>query len=182
MSSKKVLAKLETLDSNGVASLLCALKPRLYLPLPQVLSSSNEPNFSTSCNCTHFVVTCTIANMATTSTHTESILEHLFNHFALPVRLPGRQDSMSVKLQCAILDRAIYASRELARLTAGRMHNPWERVRLLLQTCKSANDDGRLSKASLLSAFRQLQDKDTDLLILHVTAQNAGLLMRRYYQ
>lgn len=50
-------------------------------------------------------------------------------------------------------------------------------LRISLEQCKVLNDDGRLNKQSLLEAFGNLTGNE--LLILHVTKQNAGVLIWR---
>jgi hypothetical protein len=99
----------------------------------------------------------------------------VYSHLVLPPRLPGRQDAKLIQIGNDLLERLIKATRLLASLS--NQNGQWECLRRALQTCKVVNEGGKLNKASLLSTFRDL--KDNDFLILHVTEQNAGLLVRR---
>jgi hypothetical protein len=99
----------------------------------------------------------------------------VYNHLVLPPRLPGHQDAKLIQIGNDLLERLIKATRLLASLP--NQNGRWECLRRALQTCKVVNEGGKLNKASLLSAFHDL--KGNDILTLHVTEQNAGLLVRR---
>lgn len=157
-------------------------------------------------------------------------LEDIFNHVALPPRLPGRQAAQLSLVEGALTQRMIDASkfpclrlcsicvtgceifpRRTRQLvghvmlatsdtplsqpgtqsclnpmltSAGRVardltldpeaYRVWDSVRLSLETCRTVNQAGRLNKASLLKAFRELGVQE--ILILHIAEQNAGLL------
>lgn len=109
-----------------------------------------------------------------------STLELLFNHVALPPRLPGRHDHKIEVIEFALTVRLLNASQELRDLTYSRFGDQWDSIRRSLQICKAANAGGKLNKASLVTEFRRLERKD--LLILHVAEQNAGLLIRRHHE
>lgn len=109
-----------------------------------------------------------------------STLESLFNHVALPPRLPGEHDHKIEEIECALTVRLLSASRELRDLMYNDFGDQWDSIRRSLQTCKAVNAGGKLNKASLVTEFRSLERKD--LLILHVAEQNAGLLIRRHHE
>lgn len=105
------------------------------------------------------------------------LLNALVNHIGLPPRLPGKQEEGIDEIEDALTVRLLNACRALRDLTEGELSQQWDRTRKILQICKVVNAGGKLDKASLLSEFQALERKD--LLILHVTEQNAGLLIRR---
>lgn len=105
------------------------------------------------------------------------LLNALVNHIGLPPRLPGKQEEGIDEIEEALTVRLLNACRALSGLTEGELSQQWDRTRKILQICKVVNAGGKLDKASLLSEFQALERKD--LLILHVTEQNAGLLIRR---
>ena len=55
--------------------------------------------------------------------------------------------------------------------------NDLNNLRLSLRMSKVVNAGGRLYRSSLMTAFLELQVGD--FLVLHVSAQNAGLIIRR---
>lgn len=115
-----------------------------------------------------------------TSASLTSILESLFNHVALPPRLPGKRDHNIEEIECAITVRLLNASRDLRDLMYNDFGDQWDSIRRSLQVCKAVNAGGKLNKASLVTAFQKLERKD--ILILHVAEQNAGLLIRRHHE
>lgn len=118
--------------------------------------------------------------MATSSASSPSLIELIFNHVALPPRLPGKQEDRIDHIEGALTDRLLAASRTLKNLTSVEFSNDWDCIRRSLEICKTVNAGGRLNKTSLLKEFRSLERKD--LLILHVAEQNAGLTIRRYQE
>lgn len=118
--------------------------------------------------------------MNTPSALSPSTLELIFNHVALPPRLPGRHDHRIEEIECALTVRLLNASRELRDLMYSDFGDQWDSIRRSLQICKTVNAGGRLNKVSLVTEFQRLERKD--LLILHVTEQNAGLLIRRHQE
>ncbi|KAH8687808.1 hypothetical protein BGZ60DRAFT_363637 [Tricladium varicosporioides] len=104
------------------------------------------------------------------------LLESLFNHVALPPRLPDRQDNRLDQVQTALIDRLITASIGLRDCTQERYGQEWDTIRRSLQSCKLVNSRGKLTKTSLLTAFKGLQHND--MLILQVSEQNAALLLQ----
>jgi hypothetical protein len=118
--------------------------------------------------------------MSDSSAYHPCLLDSLVNHVALPPQLPGKADSNIDQIQHALTNRLLDASRTLRDQAKGESSSQWERIRNILQVCRTANAGGKLNKASLLAEFARLERKD--FLILHVAEQNAGLLIRRNYE
>lgn len=81
------------------------------------------------------------------------------------------------RIELALIDRLLDATRTLCSVSNEALYRHWDSTRRTLQVCKELNAGGKLSKSSLITEFRTLGVGE--LLILHVTEQNAGLLVRR---
>jgi hypothetical protein len=114
------------------------------------------------------------------STLGTSFVESLVNHIALPPKLPAKQNHNINQIEEALVNRLLDASCTLRDLTEGDVSHRWERVRKVLQICKVVNVGSKLNKTSLLTELRCLEHND--VLILHITEQNAGLLLRRHHE
>lgn len=116
-----------------------------------------------------------IIDMAATRLPDTEIVEDVYNHIALPAHLPTRQDSRIDKIEGAVFDRVLNASVKLS----GLFPDDGSLISLYrsLKTSRRVNMSGRLSKASLLSAFKEL--KSTHFILIHVAEQNAALVLRR---
>lgn len=106
-----------------------------------------------------------------------ALLESVFNHLVMPPKLPGRLDTNTEGIEHDILTRLIRGCDTLGKFTGQELAETWASLRHSLHVCLNINQ-GRLEKASMLQEFYNLQPKD--LLILHVVAQNAALLIRRH--
>lgn len=106
-----------------------------------------------------------------------SLNESLLNHLVLNPCPPGRQDARLDLIERAIIERVSDATNQLTRLADNPQVDALQSLRRSIETCKRVNAGGRLSKLSLLTAFRDLDNND--MIIIHVTEQNAGLLIRR---
>ena len=111
---------------------------------------------------------------------TSSILESLFDHVALPSRLPGKQESRIGRIASNLTECLLDASRTLGDLAKNEFGAHWEGIRRVLQTCKSIKVGGKLNKTSLLTECRNFERRDP--LILHTAEQNTGLLIRRHHE
>jgi len=134
----------------------CFLQKRLFVLLAPCLSAFDAMNTSAS------------------------LLESLFNHVALPPRLPGKQEDRIDEIEHALTSRLLDASRTLRDLTGLDFGDQWDCIRRLLEVCKTVNSGSKLNKTALLTELRRLGRKD--LLILHVAEQNACLLIRRQHE
>ena len=92
--------------------------------------------------------------------------------------VPSRQESRLDKIDQALNERLQDTAQSMRDLTDDLFHDDWDRVRRILLSCKLLNAGGKLTKSSLLPAFRDLHRGDA--LILHVAEQNASLIIRRY--
>ncbi|EDO04342.1 hypothetical protein SS1G_06825 [Sclerotinia sclerotiorum 1980 UF-70] len=108
------------------------------------------------------------------ATSTNPIMESLINHIVLPPRLPGRDDR-NEKLENGLIDHFITASKAMRDITNDKLSENWDWVRRSLETAKVLNARGKLTKATLLSEFRSLQQNV--YLILNIAEQNAALLI-----
>jgi len=111
------------------------------------------------------------------SPSSSNFLETVFNHVALPPRLPDQHEKSIDQIERALADRMLDAVKIVRNFTDGHFSSHWEHTRRILQVCKTVNTGGRLNKTSLLTELRDLQHRD--ILILHIAEQNAGLLVRR---
>lgn len=114
--------------------------------------------------------------MTSSSPNSDSVLESLFHHVALPPRLPGKRDS-NIKIETALIVLLINATRTFKEHTNNEFGEEPDDIHRILQTCRAMNSGGQLNKTSLLTQFRTLEPNCP--LILHVTEQNAGLLIGR---
>ena len=105
------------------------------------------------------------------------MLEALVNHIFLPARVPGKSDEGLHGLTEAFAERLINASLLLRNSGAGELFPQYDRLRMVLQTARRLNSGAKLDKDGLLAAFQHLDDDKP--LILFVTEQNAGLLIRK---
>jgi len=108
---------------------------------------------------------------------TTDVIESLIHHVALPPRLPGRREGRIDRIELALINRLLDATRTLCSVSDGALYRSWDSTRRALQVCKELNAGGKISKSSLVTEFRTLGD--SELLILHVVEQNAGLLVCR---
>lgn len=118
--------------------------------------------------------------MAPSFAASRSMLESLVNHVALPPQLPGKQENSIEHIERALTDRLADASCIIRNLTNHECFETWDRMRSLLQTCKTLNAGRKLNKKLLIQEFQRLDHKGQ--LVLHVTEQNAGLLIRRLHE
>lgn len=104
-------------------------------------------------------------------------LKSLFYHVAMPVKLPQRSDHDVENIERALVDRLTNASDEMSRVQKGVCQQVWERIKQSLQRCKNFNIGGKLERGQLFSHLRNLHQ--SEFLILHVAAQNAGLIISK---
>ncbi|PBP16318.1 hypothetical protein BUE80_DR012981 [Diplocarpon rosae] len=112
--------------------------------------------------------------MAATRPPESSLLEDVFNHVALPTKLPGRQDENLDKIEDALVERM---SASLSRLSDSLLDPTFgESLQRSLKVARRINMGGRLMKSSILDEFKHLNT--TDFILIHVAEQNAVLLIR----
>ena len=118
--------------------------------------------------------------MENASASLSSLVESLIYHVGLPPRLPGKQDGRIDRIELALTNRLLDATRTLCNVSDGGLYRHWDSTRRTLQVCKELNAGGRLSKTSLVTEFQKLDRKE--ILTLHLAEQNAGLLVRRHQE
>ncbi|CAL3972318.1 unnamed protein product [Diplocarpon coronariae] len=102
------------------------------------------------------------------------LLEDVFNHVALPTKLPGRREENLNNIGDALAGRL---SAALAKISDSILDpTVGESLQRSLNTARRVNLGGRLMKSSLLDAFRHLNT--SDFILAHVAEQNAALLIR----
>ncbi|KAI1771547.1 hypothetical protein F4818DRAFT_454673 [Hypoxylon cercidicola] len=104
-------------------------------------------------------------------------LESLYYHVALPPKLPQSSDRNVEGIERALLDRLIVASEQMRDVQQGVCQQAWDCIRRSLLCCKNFNIGGKLERSQLFSHLRNL--RQSEFLILHVAAQNAGLVVCR---
>jgi hypothetical protein len=105
-------------------------------------------------------------------------LESLFNHVALPPRLPGRLESEIDEIDDALTDRLLGSIRTFAsRLPESHFSTVLQCLHRSLRISKGVNAGGKLTKNSLLAAMKEL--KGEEMIIIYIMEQNAALLLRR---
>ncbi|RYP67972.1 hypothetical protein DL769_005619 [Monosporascus sp. CRB-8-3] len=104
-------------------------------------------------------------------------LRSLFNHIALPAKLPQRQDGDLGGIQSALVDRLVDACKIMRDSQEGLCRQIWDSLRISLQSCKILNVNGRLERSQLMSHLRRMQT--SDVIILHVDTQNAGIFIHK---
>ncbi|KAL1638643.1 hypothetical protein SLS58_008761 [Diplodia intermedia] len=107
------------------------------------------------------------------------LLEAQFNHLVLPARLPGKCDNNILRLEAAISDRLLDACRLVQGSATIDDYHEWDHLRRVLLVTKTVNSDNKIDKVALIQELRGLGPDG--FLILHITEQNAGLLIRRVY-
>lgn len=107
-----------------------------------------------------------------------SLLELVYNHIALPPKLPGKRDTDVASVEKQLVNRLIKAADILGSTLEGEYGETWKYVRKSLEMCRELNSGGVLEKARLLEAFKSIQSCDDKSLILHVAEQNAAIIVR----
>jgi hypothetical protein len=104
----------------------------------------------------------------------EALLQ-LHHHVVLPRDVPGREDKHLYRSESELIRRLNDAVKSLVPHAPLDDVSCIDAVRLALSTCDSLNVDGKIDKTLLMTELRQLETKHA--LVLHVTEQNAALLI-----
>ncbi|KAI0836841.1 hypothetical protein F5Y06DRAFT_95513 [Hypoxylon sp. FL0890] len=105
------------------------------------------------------------------------VLKSIFNHVALPARLPSRSESNTEDIERGLLDRLIVAAKLMRDIQDGICWQVWDSLRQSLLLSKALNVGGKLERSQLTSYLRSLGHRD--VVILHVAAQNAGIIIHK---
>jgi hypothetical protein len=109
---------------------------------------------------------------------TQSLLESLCHHVALPALLPSRREANLANINFELTSLLFNACTDLRNFaTDDIFRTQWDCMREAIKTARLLNAGGNLDSDSLLAAFRELGGKK--VLIIHISGQNAGLLIRR---
>ncbi|EED24514.1 hypothetical protein TSTA_078690 [Talaromyces stipitatus ATCC 10500] len=109
-------------------------------------------------------------------TSKSSILELTFNHIAFPPKLPGKRDGQVEAVEKDILTRLRTAVRTIKAYPNDSTPSIWEDIERSLAICRLVNENGFLNREALEVALQSVKLDDT--IVLHVSQQNAGLLIR----
>lgn len=107
-------------------------------------------------------------------TATPELLQ-LYQHVALPRDVPGKEDRNLFAIGNELLARLIYAVKTVRDGAPIDHVNSLDAVRLTLEISKALNVDGKVDKSLLVKEIDGLGDNHA--LFLHVTEQNAALLV-----
>ena len=108
----------------------------------------------------------------------DQTLEYLFNHVFLPPQLPQREDSRNTAGEVALIDRLIETCRLFRDQDSTEHYIHWSTILRTLRTFATLHRNNKsLSKNALKSAFDEA--RDGAIVILHVTMQNSGLIIRK---
>ena len=101
--------------------------------------------------------------------------EQLFNHIALPRNVPGREDRNLSGIENALLIRLTDATRLLSSYVVLSDQQHIYKLVESLAACQSLHVDRAITKPGLSRELQALQPGE--IIILHVGAQNCGLLI-----
>ena len=104
--------------------------------------------------------------------------EYIFNHVFLPPQLPHRDDYQNGAGDRALVKHLIVSCRLFRDLHLDEQYSQWSTILGTLRTFENSHRHNKsLSKNALKSAFRDV--RDGAVVILHVTLQNCGLIIRK---
>ncbi|KAF3904517.1 hypothetical protein AA313_de0210125 [Arthrobotrys entomopaga] len=106
-------------------------------------------------------------------------LEAMFNHIVLPPQLPGKEDNDVDKISDNLLTLLSSTVRDMRSLASVQYYTQFSLVYRSLMNYQQVSVNGVISKQILQQQFRTLQPREQ--LILHVTKQNAALLIHRNF-
>ena len=113
----------------------------------------------------------------------DHILDALVNHITLPPRLPFRDDLRGGTVDRAIAQRLQKDVRAFRQSVDVQYYAQWSLVCRTMDQFSSLHTSANrhLDKNSLIVAFNDLSasNSDSDTLILQITTQNAGLIIRK---
>jgi len=106
----------------------------------------------------------------------DRIFDYQFNHVFLPPRLPHLSDNQLLGDR-ALLERLVQCAAAFRDLNDPQFYPQWSSVCRTLRTFAVMHRNGSLSKLALRSSFNDV--KDGGIVILHITIQNSGLILRK---
>ncbi|KAF3941946.1 hypothetical protein ABW19_dt0206271 [Dactylella cylindrospora] len=103
--------------------------------------------------------------------------EILFNHILLPDQLPNKEDADVDAVGSDLVGMVVAAVVDLRQLVYDRYYRELSLIIQSLWNFKRSNSNGVLNRQVLLDQFSKLERHEQ--LVLHVTQQNAAILVRR---
>lgn len=118
----------------------------------------------------------------------------IFNHLALPPRLPGAEDANIDEVEASIAARLVAACRLMFATTTAFHPSPavgsgrltaseaWNTIDRAISASYTVNKGGRVNKPRLLAQLRSLAlatSSRPEVLVLHIRRQNAAVLIHR---
>lgn len=103
-------------------------------------------------------------------------LRGTFNHVALPPKRPDSFGFNHAHIEEDLASRMLRASDTLVSLTNQGSDRAWKAVTKALESCRRIHQKGVVNKKELVEALQCV--KDDVPVIVHVSEQNAGLLIR----
>jgi hypothetical protein len=103
-------------------------------------------------------------------------LDYLFHHVFLPPRVPHTSDAYLLGDR-ALLERLVQSAAQFRDLNDSQFYSRWSTVCRTIRTFAAMHRNGSLSKLAVRSSFHDL--KDGDIVILHISIQNSGLILRK---
>jgi hypothetical protein len=111
--------------------------------------------------------------------------QSLFNHFALPQRIPHSEDANLDEIEIHLADHLLAATRTIEKCVGDQPNlwsnwtstTVWGSIRQCLATSKVVNHGGRVNQMRLLSALASMTP--SDIVLLHIRSQNAAVLIHR---
>lgn len=105
----------------------------------------------------------------------------LFNHLAMPAKLPRQRDpEKQIQLiESELVQRLAAAAKVMSELPSNvdQCRDVWNSIGKTLAACQHLNTAGRIDKAILLQELHDLGP--SGCIVLHIEKQNAGLIIRR---
>ncbi|KUL85151.1 hypothetical protein ZTR_06218 [Talaromyces verruculosus] len=105
-----------------------------------------------------------------------NVLELTFNHVAFPPKLPGKRDSKIEDVDRDLLTRLRTAVSTIKNYADNEFTSTWDDIDESLAICQPLNESSFINRQALESALQSIKPNHT--IILHVTKQNAGLIIR----
>ena len=104
------------------------------------------------------------------------ILELAFNHVVLPPKLPGKQDGNIEDVEKKLFSLILRGTNAMKSCAGDDDLFIWQDIEKALRTCGHVNKDRYVNKTALMNIFHHFEDENA--VILHITEQNTGLLIR----
>ena len=104
-----------------------------------------------------------------------SLFLQQYYHVVLPRDVPEGEEVNLSSTNSALLNRLTVAVKSVALVALPTHRSSIEAIRSALETCRVVNFDGALGKRTVTEELRKLAGER--LLILHIAAQNAALLI-----